>query len=92
LISFVSGGKLIPGPISRGLIGGIALVVGQAVRGEKQGSEWQQYTPNGIHRKGTPYDNRVKVGVVATPVSVYKKLVKKVCATLEMVGIEADLW
>lgn len=39
LISFVSGGRLIPGPSSPGLVGGIASVVGQAVRGEKQGSE-----------------------------------------------------
>jgi hypothetical protein len=78
LIAFVSGGKLIPGPNSRGLIGGLASVVGRAVRGEKQGSEWESYTPYAVQRKGTPYDNRVKIGVVATPVSVYKKLVKKV--------------
>lgn len=42
LISFVSGGKLVPGPGSRGLIGGVASVIGQAVRGEKQGAEWQR--------------------------------------------------
>jgi hypothetical protein len=42
LISFVSGGKLIPNPGSRGLIGGISSVVGQAVRGEAQGSKWPQ--------------------------------------------------
>ncbi|KAL2047906.1 hypothetical protein ABVK25_011237 [Lepraria finkii] len=35
LISFVSGGRLISGPSSLGLVGGIASVVGQAVRGEK---------------------------------------------------------
>lgn len=42
LISFVSGKKLIPGPYSRGLIGGLMSVAGQAVRGEKQGSEWEK--------------------------------------------------
>ena len=81
LISFVSGGKLIPGPNSRGLVGGIVSVVGQAVRGEKQGSEWERIQPYGISRRGTPRDNSVKVGVVATPVSIYKKLVKKVRAS-----------
>lgn len=82
LIAFVSGGKLIPGPNSRGLIGGLVSVAGQAIRGEKQGSEWEAYTPYAVQRKGTPYDNRVKIGVVATPVSVYKKLVKKVSSSL----------
>jgi hypothetical protein len=80
LIAFVSGGKLIPGPNSRGLIGGLVSVAGQAIRGEKQESEWQMYTPYAVQRKGTPNDNRVKIGVVATPVSVYRKLVKKVSA------------
>ena len=42
LISFVSGGHLVPNPESRGLVGGIASVVGQAVRGERQGSGWDQ--------------------------------------------------
>lgn len=71
LIAFVSGGKLIPGPNSRGLIGGLISVTAQAVRGEKQGSEWERYTPYDIQRRG---DNRVRgLG------SAYKKLVKKVC-------------
>lgn len=48
LISFVSGGKLVPGPNSRGLIGGVASVVGQAVRGEKQGSEWSKNPETGL--------------------------------------------
>jgi hypothetical protein len=87
LISFVSGGKLIPGPNSRGLVGGIVSVVGQAVRGEKQGSEWERIQPYGITRRGTPMDNSVKVGVVATPVSVYKKLVKKVCNPFQLFAI-----
>ena len=42
LISLVSGGHLVPNPESRGLVGGIASVVGQAVRGERQGSGWDQ--------------------------------------------------
>ena len=42
LISFVSGGHLVPNPESRGLLGGIVSVVGQAARGERQGSGWDQ--------------------------------------------------
>ena len=42
LISFVSGGHLVPNPESRGLVGGMVSVVGQAVRGERQGSGWDQ--------------------------------------------------
>jgi hypothetical protein len=73
LIAFVSGGKLIPGPNSRGLIGGLISVASQAVRGEKQGSAWERYTPYDVQRKGGPRDNRVRgLG------SAYKKLVKKV--------------
>jgi hypothetical protein len=87
MISFVSGGKLIPGPNSCGLVGGIVSVVGQAVRGEEQGSEWERIQPYGITRRGTPRDNSVKVGVVATSVSVYKKLVKKVCTPFQLFAI-----
>ncbi|KAI4195115.1 MAG: hypothetical protein LQ350_007393 [Teloschistes chrysophthalmus] len=39
LISFLSGGRLVPGPESRGLIGGMYSVVDQAVRGVPQGTE-----------------------------------------------------
>jgi hypothetical protein len=42
LIAFVSGGHLVPNPESRGLVGGILNVAGQAVRGEKQGSGWDR--------------------------------------------------
>jgi len=41
LISLVSGGKLVPNPQSRGLIGGLVSVTKQAIRGEQQGSGWQ---------------------------------------------------
>lgn len=73
LIAFVSGGKLIHGPNSRGLIGGLVSVNAQTVRGEKQGMEWERYTPYEIQRQRGPRDNRVSgLG------SAYKKLVKKV--------------
>lgn len=36
-ISFVSGGLLIPNPDSRGSVGGMISVVGQAGRGKRQG-------------------------------------------------------
>lgn len=42
LIAFVSGGKLVPNPESRGLVGGLLNVAGQAIRGEKQGSGWDR--------------------------------------------------
>lgn len=42
LISFVSGGHLVPNPESRGLIGGLFNVAGQAMRGEIQGSGWNR--------------------------------------------------
>lgn len=44
LISFVSGGRLNPGPESRGLIGGVASAIGQAVRRAPPGSEWNKVT------------------------------------------------
>ncbi len=56
VISFVTGGHFVPNPESRGLLGGIINVVGQAVRGEKQGSGWtkemmtEQYKQD--HRRG----------------------------------------
>lgn len=43
VIAFVSGGHLIPGPNSTGLITGMASVIGQAIRGERQGSSWEKY-------------------------------------------------
>lgn len=65
LISFVSGGRLIPAPNSRGLIGGITSVVGQAVRGESQGSQWAQDPKTGLpnshphsHYNAELYENR----------------------------------
>lgn len=42
LIAFVSGGHMVPNPESRGLIGGLLNVAGQAIRGEKQGSGWDR--------------------------------------------------
>ena len=45
-IAFVTGGHLVPNPESRGLIGGILNVAGQAIRGEKQGSGWDRMNAN----------------------------------------------
>lgn len=42
LISFVSGGRLVPEPHSRGLVGGLVSVAGQAMRGERQGEAWER--------------------------------------------------
>lgn len=78
LISFVSGGRLIPGPGSRGLVGGLMSVAGQAVRGETQGSEWEQYNVQHSQRDTKTCQTRKKVGLISTPVSAYKKLLKKV--------------
>ncbi len=94
LISFVSGGRLVPGPNSRGLVGGIASVVGQAVRGEHQGAEREQYKnqtaggqlyddPYSRHYRGRSWrrarnDSDIRIGPISTPVSVYQKLMKKV--------------
>lgn len=76
LISFVSGGKLIPGPNSRGLIGGLASVIGQAARGEKQGSEWERYAAENAQRQQPP--RRERKGIIPTPIRTYKKLLAKV--------------
>lgn len=76
LISFVSGGKLIPGPNSRGVIGGLASVIGQAARGEKQGSEWDRCAAENAQRQQGP--RREKKGIVSTPIRTYKKLLAKV--------------
>ncbi|KAG9237465.1 hypothetical protein BJ875DRAFT_438433 [Amylocarpus encephaloides] len=46
LIAFVSGGKLVPEPHSRGLIGGMVSVTKQAIRGEKQGQAWEKIARN----------------------------------------------
>lgn len=80
LISFVSGGKLIPGPNSRGLIGGLASVVGQAARGERQGSEWERYAAENTQTQKTP--KREKQGIIATPIRTYKKLLAKASLSL----------
>lgn len=74
LISFVSGGKLIPGPNSRGLIGGFASVIRQAARGEKQGSEWESYAVG--QRQNT--QRHEKRGIIPNPIRTYKKLLAKV--------------
>jgi hypothetical protein len=42
MIAFFSGGKLVPNPESKGLIGGLINVSMQAARGEKQGSGWDR--------------------------------------------------
>lgn len=83
LISFVSGGKLIPGPNSRGLIGGLASVIGQAARGEKQGSEWERYAAENNQRQQAP--KREKKGIIPTPIRTYKKLLAKV-SSLSRIG------
>ncbi|KAI4799305.1 hypothetical protein E4T45_11499, partial [Aureobasidium sp. EXF-8846] len=62
LISFVSGGKLIPGPNSKGLIGGLASVISQAARGEKQGAEWERLAAQNAQRQQTM--RRQKKGLI----------------------------
>ncbi|KAI4799255.1 hypothetical protein E4T45_11505, partial [Aureobasidium sp. EXF-8846] len=62
LISFVSGGKLIPGPNSKGLIGGLVSVIGQAARGEKQGAEWERLAAQNAQRQQTM--RRQKKGLI----------------------------
>jgi hypothetical protein len=75
LISFVSGGKLIPGPNSKGLIGGLASVIGQAARGEKQGAEWERLAAQNAQRQQTM--RRQKKGLIPG-LRTYKKLLAKV--------------
>jgi hypothetical protein len=75
LISFVSGGKLIPGPNSRGLIGGLASVIGQAARGEKQGAEWERLASENAQRQQTL--RRERKGLIPG-IRTYKKLLAKV--------------
>lgn len=57
LISFVSGGHLIPNPESRGLVGGIVSVIGQAVRGERQGSGWDRGMETNSQDTNQQYSN-----------------------------------
>lgn len=57
LISFVSGGHLVPNPESRGLLGGIVSVVGQAVRGERQGSGWDKVKGTNGQGNNQPYND-----------------------------------
>ncbi|KAH8656653.1 hypothetical protein BGZ60DRAFT_417445 [Tricladium varicosporioides] len=101
LISFVTGGKLVPNPESRGLIGGIINVTAQAVRGEKQGSGWDRVNKNPAmqdpyydpryNRYGRGYRGRGrrenKVGIISTPVGAYKKLVKQNVLYLMVVNL-----
>lgn len=88
LISFVSGGKLIPGPNSRGLIGGLASVIGQAARGEKQGAEWERLAAE--QRQQT--FRREKKGLIAGPIRTYKKLLAKVKLVLCIDRRFANMW
>lgn len=81
LISFVSGGKLIPGPNSRGLIGGLASVIGQAARGEKQGSEWERYAAEDTQRLRARHG---KKGIISTSIRTYKKLLAKVSSLVRI--------
>jgi hypothetical protein len=75
LISFVSGGKLIPGPNSKGLIGGLASVISQAARGEKQGAEWERLAAENAQRQQTMRGH--KKGLIPG-LRTYKKLLAKV--------------
>jgi hypothetical protein len=79
LISFVSGGKLIPGPNSKGLIGGLASVIGQAARGEKQGAEWERLAAQNAQRQQTM--RRQKKGLIPG-LRTYKKLLAKVSSSV----------
>ncbi|KAH0361724.1 hypothetical protein KCU84_g6775, partial [Aureobasidium melanogenum] len=88
LISFVSGGKLIPGPKSRGLIGGLASVIGQAARGEKQGSEWERYAAENAERRQAT--RREKKGIIPTPIRTYKKLLAKNVLYLMVVNMPSE--
>lgn len=88
LISFVSGGKLIPGPNSKGLIGGLASVIGQAARGEKQGAEWERLAAE--QRQQT--SRREKKGIIAGPIRTYKKLLAKVSSLLFVNRCFANTW
>ncbi|CAD0090650.1 unnamed protein product, partial [Aureobasidium mustum] len=88
LISFVSGGKLIPGPNSRGLIGGLASVIGQAARGEKQGSEWERYAAENAQRQQPP--RRERKGIIPTPIRTYKKLLAKNVLYLMVVNMPSE--
>lgn len=90
LISFVSGGKLIPGPNSRGLIGGLASVIGQAARGEKQGSEWERYAAEDTQRLRAP--RHEKKGIISTPIRTYKKLLAKVSPLVRTDLRSANRW
>ena len=77
LISFVSGGHLIPGPNARGLVGGIVSVVGQAVRGEPQGSEWARAKRINSANQYSRGNSDTPIGLISTPVGVCKKILKK---------------
>ncbi|KAL8689099.1 MAG: hypothetical protein Q9218_005147 [Villophora microphyllina] len=58
LIAFATGGRLVPGPESRGLIGGMYSVIDQAVRGVPQGTgKGKQYFDEtyGEHHRRNPY-------------------------------------
>jgi hypothetical protein len=84
----------VPEPHSRGLIGGIASVVGQAVRGEKQGQAWENVQNNtalqqkyqnqyskeyrGKRSRRGRNNSDAKVGIISTPIGLVKKVLKKV--------------
>ncbi|KAL8658263.1 MAG: hypothetical protein Q9202_007605 [Teloschistes flavicans] len=63
LIAFATGGRLVPGPESRGLIGGMYSVIDQAVRGVPQGTGKgkQYYDQNyGEHHWRNPYSKHYR--------------------------------
>ena len=96
LISFVSGGRLVPGPESRGLIGGVASVIDQAVRGVPQGTgKGPQYYDEqghygnrysrGYRGRGRRRDQRSPSrngGLISGSVGAYKKYLRKVSLLL----------
>lgn len=103
LISFVSGGKLVPNPESRGLIGGLINVAGQAIRGEKQGSGWHR-TPEeqaalprwGLYGRGfagkysTNYGGAISRAVVDVGKAGYDKLMGKNVLYLMVVNMPSQ--
>ncbi|KAI9817824.1 MAG: hypothetical protein M1827_000943 [Pycnora praestabilis] len=97
LIAFVSGGRLVPNPESRGLVGGITNVVGQAARGERQGSGWDKLKETNSANaqqsrkgKGSRNNSGTKAGLISTPAGVYKKLLKKNVLYLMVVNMPSE--
>lgn len=86
LISFVSGGHLVPAPDSRGLIGGVVSVIDQAVRGVPQGygkgPEYYERTYGPDWQSGTSARRRDRRGGdplgTVSPIGMVKKVLKQV--------------